>query len=73
MERLLFELENKIKKNNPETICAFVGETQLGSLVGDVPPQKGYWKGVSKICKKYNIHLILDEVLLWNGKKRQDV
>ena len=25
LERLLFELENKIKKNNPETICAFVG------------------------------------------------
>ena len=68
LERSLFELENKIKKNNPETICAFVGETQLGSLVGDVPPQKGYWKGVSKICKKYNIHLILDEIYCGMGR-----
>ena len=28
-----------------------VGETQLGSLVGDVPPQKGYWKGVKKFSE----------------------
>ena len=60
------ELEFKIK-NNPETICAMIGETQLGTLVGDVP-QKGYWKGVSKICKKYNIHLILDEVYCGMGR-----
>ncbi len=68
LERSLFELENKIKKSNPDTICAFVGETQLGSLVGDVPPQEGYWKGISKICKKYNIHLILDEIYCGMGR-----
>ncbi len=68
LERSLNELELKIKKNNPDTICAFVGETQLGSLVGDVPPQRGYWKGVSKICKKYNIHLILDEIYCGMGR-----
>jgi len=62
LERSLKDLEDKIKKNNPENICAMVGETQLGSLVGDVPAQKGYWKSVSKILKKYNIHLILDEI-----------
>ena len=62
LERSLKDLEDKIKKNNPENICAMVGETQLGSLVGDVPAQKGYWKEVSKILKKYNIHLILDEI-----------
>jgi len=68
LERSLKELETKIKKNNPDTICAMIGETQLGTLVGDVPPQKGYWKGVSKICKKYNIHLILDEVYCGMGR-----
>ena len=45
-----------------------VGETQLGSLVGDVPPQEGYWKGVQKILKKYNIHLILDEIYCGMGR-----
>jgi adenosylmethionine-8-amino-7-oxononanoate aminotransferase len=68
LNRSLLELENKIIKNNPDTICAMVGETQLGTLVGDVPPQKGYWKGVSKILKKYNIHLILDEVYCGMGR-----
>lgn len=68
LKRSLIEIEKKIKKNNPDTICAMVGETQLGSLVGDVPPQKNYWKGVSKICKKYNIHLILDEIYCGMGR-----
>ena len=68
LERSLYELENKILKNNPETISAMVGETQLGTLVGDVPPQKNYWREVSKILKKYNIHLILDEVYCGMGR-----
>ncbi len=68
LERALIELEATIKKNNPDTICAMIGETQLGSLVGDVPPQKGYWKEVKKICKKYNIHLILDEIYCGMGR-----
>ena len=37
----------------------------MGGLVGDVPPTKNYWKGVRKICTKYKVHLILDEV--WCG------
>lgn len=68
LQRSLIELEKIIKKNNPDTICAMIGETQLGSLVGDVPPQKGYWKEVKKILKKYNIHLILDEIYCGMGR-----
>lgn len=64
-KRCVDELENKIKKIGAENICAFIGETQLGSLVGDVPPNKNYWKLIEKICKKNNIHIILDEV--YNG------
>ena len=36
-----------------------------GGLVGDVPPANNYWKNIRKICDKYNVHLILDEV--WCG------
>lgn len=68
LARSLEDLEEKIIKNNPENICAMVGETQLGSLVGDVPAQKGYWKEVSKILKKYDIHLILDEIYCGMGR-----
>ena len=68
LKRSLYELESKILKNGPETISAMVGETQLGTLVGDVPPQKNYWIEVSKILKKYDIHLILDEVYCGMGR-----
>ena len=59
------ELEDQIIKIGPEKVCGFVGETITGGLTGDVPPSKNYWKLISEICKKYNIHLILDEV--WCG------
>ena len=68
LERSLKNLEDTIKKNNPDNICAMIGETQLGSLVGDVPPQKNYWKRVSKILRKYDIHLILDEIYCGMGR-----
>ena len=68
LKRSLKNLEDEIKKNNPDNICAMVGETQLGSLVGDVPPQKRYWKEVSKLLKKYDIHLILDEIYCGMGR-----
>ena len=61
-------LEKKILEIGPEKICAFIGETQLASLVGDVPPLKSYWKRISKICKKYDIHLIMDEVYCGMGR-----
>ena len=40
-----------------------VGENTVGLFSwGCKTPQKGYWKNVSKILNKYNIHLILDEI-----------
>ena len=65
LNRCVNELEKTILKIGPEKICGFVGETIMGGLVGDVPPLKNYWLKIKKICKKYNIHLILDEV--WCG------
>ncbi len=54
-------LEKEILKIGPEKVSAFIGETIMGGLVGDVPPVKNYWKYIRKICDKYNVHLILDE------------
>jgi adenosylmethionine-8-amino-7-oxononanoate aminotransferase len=59
------ELEKKIIQLGPDRVGAFVAETMAGGLIGDVPPAKNYWKKVRKICSKYDIHLILDEV--WCG------
>ncbi len=68
LKRCLNEIEQTIIKEGPENICAFVGETILGSLVGDVPALKGYWSGIDNICKQYDIHIILDEVYCGMGR-----
>lgn len=63
--RCALELENEILRIGPSKVAGFVAETIMGGLVGDVPPTKNYWKLIRKICNKYNVHLILDEV--WSG------
>lgn len=63
--RLIEDFQKEVDRLGSDTIAAFVAETSLGGLVGDVPPPKGYWHGIREICNKHNIHLILDEV--WCG------
>ena len=62
------QLENKIIKIGPEKVSAFVAETMLGQLVGNVPAAPNYWKYVRRICDKYNVHLILDEIYCGLGR-----
>ena len=64
-KRSALELESKILELGPSNVCAFIGETMMGGLIGDVPPAKNYWKYIRNICDKYNVHLILDEC--WAG------
>ena len=61
------ELEEKILEIGPNNVAAFVGETIMGGLVGDVPPVGDYWKKIKLVCEKYNVHLILDEVYCGTG------
>jgi adenosylmethionine-8-amino-7-oxononanoate aminotransferase len=62
------DLEDKILELGAENVCCFLAETQLGSLIGDVPPAPGYWKYIREVCDKYNVHLILDEVYCGLGR-----
>lgn len=66
-DRCAAELENKILEIGAENVAAFVGETIMGGLVGDVPPVGDYWKKIKAICEKYDVHLILDEVYCGTG------
>ena len=63
--RSINELEKKILSIGADKVSGFVAETIMGGLVGDVPPTKNYWKGIRRVCDKYKVHLILDEV--WCG------
>ena len=61
------ELEDKIVEIGPEKVCAFLGETMMGALVGDVPPGPNYWKYIREVCDNYDVHLILDEIYCGTG------
>jgi adenosylmethionine-8-amino-7-oxononanoate aminotransferase len=63
-----FELERTIKQEGSEYISAFIGETIVGGSSGVVPPVKEYWKIIREICDKYNVLLILDEVITGFGR-----
>ncbi|MDD3465833.1 MAG: aminotransferase class III-fold pyridoxal phosphate-dependent enzyme [Campylobacterales bacterium] len=61
------ELEDKIIEIGPEKVCAFVGETIMGGLVGDVTPAPNYWRYIREVCDRYDVHLIMDEVYCGTG------
>ncbi|AVA24234.1 aspartate aminotransferase family protein [Rhizobium sp. NXC24] len=65
--RLLREIEDVIFREGPETVAAFIGEPLMGAG-GVLPPPSGYWHGVEKLCKKYDILLIADEVINGFGR-----
>jgi L-2,4-diaminobutyrate transaminase len=67
---LLEELEALILREGPDTIAAMIGEPVLGTG-GIVPPPAGYWEGVQAILAKYDIWLIVDEVVTGFGRLGQ--
>jgi taurine--2-oxoglutarate transaminase len=60
-------LEDTIKWEGPDTIAGFIGETIVGGGGVLVPP-KEYWPTIRKICNKYNIVQINDEVMTGFGR-----
>lgn len=66
--RVANELEERILELGPETVIAFVAETVVGATSGALPPTKGYFKRIREICDRYDILLILDEVMCGMGR-----
>jgi 4-aminobutyrate---pyruvate transaminase len=65
--RMLRDLEDLIQKEGPETVAAFWGEPVMGAG-GVLMPPDGYWAGVQAILKKYDILLVVDEVICGFGR-----
>jgi len=55
-------LETQIKYEDPNQIAGIFFETVVGSNGVLIPPA-GYYEGVRKLCDKYNIVLVFDEVM----------
>jgi putrescine aminotransferase len=61
------DLEKKILELGPENVAAFIGEPIQGAA-GVIIPPKTYWPEVQRICRKYGILLIADEVICGFGR-----
>lgn len=67
-ERLAAELEAKVIELGADKVMAFVAEPVVGATLGAVGPVADYFARVRKICDKYGILLILDEVMCGMGR-----
>lgn len=61
------QLEAKILELGAERVAAFIGEPIQGAGGVIVPPAT-YWPEIQRICDKYNILLIADEVITGFGR-----
>ncbi|KAL7940420.1 putative aminotransferase [Trichoderma barbatum] len=66
--RLVKELDDKFQSLGPETVIGFICEPVGGATAGCLTAPKGYYQGVRKLCDKYGILLILDEVMCGSGR-----
>ncbi|MBO1324278.1 aspartate aminotransferase family protein [Acetobacter sp. TBRC 12305] len=62
------ELEAKILELGADQVMAFVAETVVGATAGAVPPVADYFRHIRRICDKYGVLLILDEVMCGMGR-----
>lgn len=61
-------LEAEILRQGPDNIAAFITEPIVGSAAPGVHPDRIYFKMVREICDKYDILLIVDEVMAGFGR-----
>jgi taurine---2-oxoglutarate transaminase len=66
-ESSLAMIEETIQLEGPQTIAAFILEPVTGTNGVLIPPD-GYLEGVRKICDKYGIVMIADEVMSGFGR-----
>lgn len=61
-------LEAKILAEGPDTVLAFIQEPVGGASTGALVPPAGYMQAVRRICDRYGILLIHDEVMSGGGR-----
>jgi adenosylmethionine-8-amino-7-oxononanoate aminotransferase len=76
---LLDDLEHTIEAAGPDTVAMVIMEP-VQNAGGAFTPPEGYWRGVRKICDRYEILLCADEVITafgrlgaWFGSERYDI
>jgi len=62
------ELERTIKAIGAENIAAFIAEPIIGNAAGAVVPPVEYYRIIRETCDRYDILLLLDEVITGFGR-----
>lgn len=60
-------VEDAILEAGPDKVAAFIGEPIQGAGGVKIPPAS-YWPEVQRICRKYDVLLMLDEVITGYGR-----
>lgn len=68
VQRLEEELEAEFQRIGPENVAAFIAEPVVGAALGCVPPVKGYFQAMRRVCDKYGALLIMDEIMSGCGR-----
>lgn len=63
-------LEEKVIELGPDKVAAFIGEPVQGAG-GVVVPPSTYWPEIQRICDKYGVLLVSDEVICGFGRTGQ--
>jgi adenosylmethionine-8-amino-7-oxononanoate aminotransferase len=66
--RVAAELQDAILRVGPEKVAAFIAEPVVGATLGAVAAVPGYFKRIREICDRYDVLLILDEVMCGMGR-----
>lgn len=67
-QRAANALEDEILRLGPDNVMAFIAETVVGATLGAVPAVPGYFKRIREICDRYEVLLVLDEVMCGMGR-----
>jgi len=62
------DLEKKILEEGPETVAAFIAEPVVASAGGGLTPPPEYFPIIRETCDKYDVLLIVDEVVTGFGR-----
>jgi len=61
-------LEHTIRQLGPENVAAFIAEPVVGATLSAQPASPGYFQEIRRICDKYDILFIADEVMTGFGR-----
>jgi adenosylmethionine-8-amino-7-oxononanoate aminotransferase len=65
---LATEFENCLIETGPDTVAAFIAEPVVAAAMGAVPPPEGYFTEIYRICQKYGVLFVADEILTGFGR-----